>query len=66
MQIHDELSWEKHRLENADIFFEFQKIMAHWPDTLVPIVAEMDITKTNWAEKKGVHSKDGFQTYLSN
>ena len=66
MQIHDELSWEKHRLENADIFFEFQKIMAHWPDTLVPIVAEMDITKTNWAEKKGVHSKDEFQTYLSN
>lgn len=59
MNIHDELSWEKHK-EDAEIFFTFQRIMQHWPDTIVPIVAEMDVSTTNWAEKKGVHSINEF------
>lgn len=54
MNIHDELSWEKHKDDSIDVFFEFQKIMEQWDDTLVPIVADMEITYTTWAEKKEV------------
>jgi len=54
MQIHDELSWEKHH-DEADVFFEFKAIMEEWPDTLVPIVAEMEASRTTWADKKPVH-----------
>ena len=52
MNIHDELSWERHKTE-TEVFFEFQRIMQDWPDTQVPIVAEMDVTTTTWADKKG-------------
>lgn len=51
MQIHDELVFE---LDPADgpVARKFKAIMEDWPDTLVPIVAEAEVTKTNWAEKK--------------
>lgn len=65
MQIHDELSWEKHKNDSPEIFFEYQQIMQDWPETKVPIVAEMDVTTTTWAEKKGVHSLDELRIYLS-
>lgn len=66
MQIHDELSWEKHKDDPLDVFIEMQNIMGDWTDTLVPIVAEMDATKTTWAEKKGIEGIDELQLYFSN
>lgn len=66
MQIHDELSWEKHKDDPLDVFIEMQRIMGDWPDTLVPIVAEMDATKTTWAEKQGIEGIDELQDYFSN
>lgn len=63
MQIHDELSWERH-ISETNVFFEFQRIMADWPDTMVPIVADMDATTTTWAEKKGVDSIDGLRLLI--
>jgi DNA polymerase-1 len=53
MNIHDELSWKKHK-DEAAVFFEFKRIMETWTDTLVPLVAEMDLTRTVWADKKEV------------
>lgn len=66
MQIHDELSWEKHKDDPLDVFIEMQNIMGDWSDTLVPIVAEMDATKTTWAEKKGIEGLDELRLYFSN
>ena len=54
MNIHDELSWEKHKDESMEVFYEFKRIMEDWDDTLVPIVAEMEVTETCWAEKHEV------------
>lgn len=65
MQIHDELSFKRNLDDSLNIFFEFQKIMQDWSDTLIPIVAEMEVTKTNWAEKKEVHSLNDLQVYFS-
>ena len=55
MQIHDELSWSLYAGEENE-FFKLQEIMETWEDTMVPIVADMEITKTNWAEKTEVNS----------
>lgn len=66
MQIHDELSWEKHKDDPLDVFIEMQNLMGDWTDTLVPIVAEMDATKTTWADKKGIDGLDELQNYFSN
>ena len=66
MQIHDELSWEKHKDDPLDVFIKLQEIMGDWSDTLVPIVAEMDATKTTWADKKGIDGLDELQNYFSN
>ena len=57
MNIHDELSWVKHKDETA-VFFELKALMEDWEDSLIPIVAEMELSRTNWAEKKGVHTVD--------
>lgn len=65
MNIHDELSWEKHKDED-EVFFKFKEIMEAWPDTLVPIVAEMAITTNTWADKEEVKTLDELQIYLSN
>ena len=66
MQIHDELSWEKHKDDSLETFIELQRIMGDWSDALVPIVAEMDVTKTTWADKKAVEGLDELRTYFSN
>lgn len=50
MQIHDELSWCVYKGEESE-FFKLKEIMETWSDSLVPIVADMEITHTNWAEK---------------
>ena len=54
MNIHDELSWCKHKDESMEVFHEFKRIMEDWEDTLIPIVADMEISHTNWAEKQEV------------
>jgi DNA polymerase I-like protein with 3'-5' exonuclease and polymerase domains len=54
MNIHDEISWIKHHTEDMDIFYTFKDIMEEWDDACIPIVAEMAITQTTWAEKKEV------------
>lgn len=56
MQIHDELSWIWNPADDPAIFFEFKRIMEDWSDGVVPLVAEMEVTTTTWAEKKGVHA----------
>lgn len=65
MNIHDELSWDRYHNETR-VFFDFKHIMEDWPDGLVPIVAEMEVTKTTWAAKKGINNLDELQVYLSN
>lgn len=55
MNIHDELSWEKHKDESMEVFDTFKKIMESWSDSAVPIVAEMEVSDTCWAEKHEVH-----------
>lgn len=65
MQIHDELSWEHHKDDDPAIFFEYKRIMEDWPDTLVPIVAEMEVTLTDWASKEKVHTIDELRIHLS-
>ena len=64
MQIHDELSWEYHKDDDPKIFFDFKEIMQEWSDALVPIVAEMEVTKSTWANKKGVDTLDELQIHL--
>jgi DNA polymerase I-like protein with 3'-5' exonuclease and polymerase domains len=64
MQIHDELSWEHHKDDPLDIFFEFKRIMGTWPDTQVPVIAEMDATVTTWADKKGVETLDELRVLI--
>lgn len=51
MQIHDELSWECHKDEPANTFFEFKKLMEDWAEAYVPVVADMEVTTKTWAEK---------------
>ena len=64
MNIHDELSFEYHRDDDPAIFFDIKNIMQSWDDTLVPIVAEMEVTTTTWAEKKGVETLEQLQARL--
>ena len=66
MQIHDELSWEKHKDDPLEVFMKFQEIMQDWDQTYVPIVADMDATKTTWADKKGIDNFEELQDYFSN
>ena len=64
MQIHDELSWEKHKDDPLEVFMKFQEIMQDWDQTYVPIVADMDATKTTWADKKGIDNFEELQDYF--
>ena len=54
MQIHDELSWDYDDADDLSIFFDFKKIMEDWPEGVVPIVADMEVTTTTWAAKEEV------------
>jgi DNA polymerase-1 len=60
MQIHDELSWSLYNGEEKE-FFKLQEIMESWSDTMVPIVADMEITRTTWADKFGVETLEEMQ-----
>ena len=56
MQIHDELSWEYDPADPPEVFFKFKEIMEDWKDTKVPIIADMEVTTTSWADKKEVET----------
>lgn len=51
MQIHDELMFEIKKGEEY-ILPDLKSIMEEWPDAPVPIVADPEVTTTNWAEKE--------------
>lgn len=65
MNIHDELSWLKHKDED-EVFFELKKIMEDWDVTQVPIVAEMEATATSWSAKKGIHNIEELKALYEN
>lgn len=58
MQIHDELSWEYDPSDPPEIFFKFKEIMEDWKDTKVPIIADMEISTSSWADKKEISTID--------
>lgn len=66
MQIHDELSWEWNPEDSIEHFFEFKRIMEDWSDTKVPIVADMEVTTTNWAEKQEIETLEDLERMLEN
>lgn len=51
MQIHDEISYEIYPGEEHHVK-EFQKIMQKFEGSYVPIVADLEFTTTNWADKE--------------
>jgi DNA polymerase-1 len=65
MQIHDELMWEYDDRDDPAVIFEFKRIMENWPETLVPLVAEADVTTTTWDAKEGVANLDELRLRLS-
>lgn len=60
MEIHDELQFKWHRYDDPQIFFDIKQIMETWDDTLIPIVADMELTKTTWADKVEITRKEQF------
>lgn len=60
MQIHDELQFKMHKDDDPQIFFDIKHIMEDWEDTQVPIIADMEVTTTNWAEKYEVETIEEF------
>ena len=60
MQIHDELQFKKHKDDDPKIFFEIKKIMETWDDTMIPIIADMEVTHTTWADKYEVEKVEDF------
>lgn len=52
MNIHDEISFEKHVDDPMTIFRDIKHIMEKWDDSYVPIVCDMEISKTTWADKE--------------
>lgn len=65
MQIHDELSWEYNPEDPPEIFFKFKEIMEDWKDTKVPIIADMEATKTTWADKIEINTLDELKGLLT-
>ena len=60
MQIHDELQFKHHKDDPIEIFFEIKKIMEEWDETYVPIVADMEVATTTWANKYEVNSLEEY------
>lgn len=51
MQIHDELQFKWNKEDSPQIFYDIKQIMEDWEDGLVPIIADMEVTTTDWANK---------------
>lgn len=60
MQIHDELQFKKHKDDPPEIFFEIKKIMESWDESMMPIIADMEVTTTTWADKYEVNTVEEF------
>ena len=58
MQIHDELSWEWNPADPPEVFFKFKEIMEDWNASMIPIIADMEVTTTTWAEKEEITTID--------
>lgn len=56
MQIHDELSWEYNPEDPPEIFFLFKEIMEDWKQAKVPIIADMELSTSTWADKIEINS----------
>ena len=56
MQIHDELSWEWDPADPPEVFFKFKEIMEDWTASRVPIIADMEVTTSTWADKVEVET----------
>lgn len=56
MQIHDELSWEWNPEDPPEIFFKFKEIMEDWSASQIPIIADMEVTTSTWADKVEVET----------
>ena len=56
MQIHDELSWEWNPEDPPEIFFKFKEIMEDWPASMIPVIADMEVTTSTWADKVEVET----------
>lgn len=56
MQIHDELQFLAHKDDPPELFFKIKELMEDWEESYVPIVADMEVTTTTWAEKYEVNS----------
>jgi DNA polymerase I-like protein with 3'-5' exonuclease and polymerase domains len=50
MNIHDELSFILDS-PDTDIYLKYKEIMEDFPGTYIPIVADVEMTTTNWGEK---------------
>lgn len=62
MQIHDELSFLWHEADDPKVFFEIKELMENFEDFMVPIVADVEVTYTNWAEKEEVKCIEELRT----
>lgn len=51
MNIHDELSFEIHK-DEMHLLPKIKQIMEHLPGTKIPIVVDVEITRTTWDEKE--------------
>lgn len=56
LNIHDELQYEWHKDDAPELLFQLKELMEEWPDTQVPIVAEVEYTRTSWGEKTPIHN----------
>lgn len=56
MQIHDELSWEWDPSDPPEVFFKFKEIMEDWSASMVPIIADMEVSTSTWADKVEVET----------
>lgn len=66
MQIHDELSWEWDPSDPPEIFFKFKEIMEDWKASMVPIIADMEVSTSTWAEKEEVETLQDLKERLNN
>ena len=65
MQIHDELSWEWNPDDPPEIFFKFKEIMEDWKASQVPIIADMEVTTSTWADKEEVETIEELKERIS-
>lgn len=66
MQIHDELSWEWDPSDPPEVFFAFKEIMEDWSAAQIPIIADMEVTTTTWADKEEIENIDELKERIKN